>query len=222
MVDDHAGIVERFLDQLTPVDGVVHVGAHEGQEVDAYVARGASLVVLVEPNPDACRVLRERYRDRPEVRVIEAAAFDAERPVKLLVHTSRGGSTEPASVLALGRFKEIVPTLETPTEIEVEAAPLDVLLAREGLEPERFQLLNVDVQGAELHVLRGAERLLAAVSAVLAEVHVVELYAGGADEQAVDACLADRGFRRLDAEYHELYDESGSFPAWGEVLYVRA
>jgi FkbM family methyltransferase len=222
VADDHAGIVERFLDRLGTVDGVVHVGAHEGQEVDAYLARGAKRVVLVEPNPDACRVLRERYGARPDVHVIEAAALDDEGRARLQLHTSRGGSTEPASVLALARFKEIVPTLETPAEIEVDAAPLDVLLNREGLDPAAFELLNVDVQGAELHVLRGAEHVLASVRAVLVEVHVVELYSGGATEDQIDSFLVARRFRRVDAEYHELYDESGTFPAWGEALYVRA
>jgi hypothetical protein len=53
--------------------------------------------------------------------VIEAAALDQCGTATLRIHTSRSGRTEPASVLELKRFKGIVPTLETPRTIEVDA-----------------------------------------------------------------------------------------------------
>lgn len=223
--EDHASIVNRFLrvlERRVEIRGVIHVGAHEGQEVDPYLAHGCGRIVLVEPNPEACRILRERFGSRPEVHVIEAAALDEAGTATLRVHTSRTGSTEPASVLDLKRFKEIVPTLETRRTVEVDADRLDMLLERSGIDCADFQLLNVDVQGAELRVLRGAERTLASVAAVLAEVQVVELYDGAASEREVDEFLKERGFERADVVYHDLYDEHGTFPAWGEVLYVRS
>ena len=222
--DDHAGIITRFLKLLgkrTDVRGVIHVGAHQGQEVDAYLAHGCQRIELIEPNPDACRILRERFGSRPEVHVIEAAALDQPGLTTLHIHTSRTGSTEPASVLPLKRFKEIVTTLKTPQAIEVCADRLDGLLDRFDLNGDHFQLLNIDVQGAELRVLRGAERTLASVAAVVVEVHVIDLYDGGASEGELDEFLKQRGFERADVIYHELYDERGTFPAWGEALYVR-
>ncbi len=222
-LDDHRAIVERFLDELAPylrLEGVIHVGAHEGQEVDAYLARGCRRVVLVEANPASCRVLRKRFADRP-VQVLEAAALDEDGRTTLHLHTSRGGSTEPSSVLELKRFKEIVGTLETTASFDVPSARLDTLLETHAIDAAEFDLLNVDVQGAELRVLRGAERTLASLRAVLTEVHVVELYEGGAREAEIDEFLTEHGFGGLAFEYHELYDESGSFPAWGEVLYPR-
>jgi hypothetical protein len=103
----------------------------------------------------------------------------------------------------------------------VDAARLDSLLERSGIDSADFQLLNIDVQGAELQVLRGAERTLASVLAVLVEVHVVELYDGAASEREVDEFLTERGFQRADVAYHELYNQGGTFPAWAEALYVR-
>lgn len=222
--DDHAGIITRFLqllDQRTEVRGVIHVGAHQGQEVDAYLAHGCQRIELIEPNPEACRILRERFGSHPEVHVIEAAALDQPGVTTLHIHTSRTGSTEPASVLPLKRFKEIVTTLKTPQSIEVCADRLDSLLDRFQLNGVDFQLLNIDVQGAELRVLQGAERTLASVAAVIVEVHVIDLYDGGASEAELDEFLKQRGFERADVIYHELYDERGTFPAWAEALYVR-
>jgi putative glycosyltransferase len=223
--DDHAGIVTQFLrllDHRIAIRGVIHVGAHRGQEVNPYLAHGCERIVLIEPNPDACLILRDRFGSRREIDVIEAAALDEPGIARLHIHTSRTGSTEPASVLELKRFKEIVPTLETPRTVEVYADRLDTLLERSGIDVTEFQLLNIDVQGAELRVLRGAEQTLASVAAVLVEVHVVELYDGAASELEVDEFLKERGFERAGVIYHELYDDHGSFPAWGEVLYVRS
>jgi putative glycosyltransferase len=223
-VDDHAGIITRFLkalDQKIDLRGVIHVGAHQGQEVEAYLAHGCQHIELIEPNPEACRILRARFGSRPEVHIIEAAALDEPGVATLHLHTSRSGSTEPASVLPLKRFKEIVPTLKTPRGIEVNGDRLDSLLDRFGVNGFDFQLLNIDVQGAELRVLRGAERTLAQVDAVLVEVQVVDLYDGAASEEELDKFLTNRGFKRVDVIYHELYDERGTFPAWGEALYLR-
>jgi hypothetical protein len=47
--------------------GVIYVGAHQGQEVDQYLAHGCEWIVLIEPNPDACRILRERFKSRVSV-----------------------------------------------------------------------------------------------------------------------------------------------------------
>ena len=58
MPDDHVSIITRFLRVLESTlegRGVIHVGAHQGQKVDQYLAHGCERIVLVEPNPDACR-----------------------------------------------------------------------------------------------------------------------------------------------------------------------
>jgi hypothetical protein len=76
-------------------------------------------------------------------------------------------------------------------------------------------LLHIDVQGAELLVLRGAEAVLGAVSLVSIEVNFAELYRGGAEIEAIDDWLGARGFTRvaLSSAYH---------PSWGDALYLRA
>jgi hypothetical protein len=98
--------------------------------------------------------------------------------------------------------------------VTVQSNPLDDIVSELGLRPELFAVLHIDVQGAEMLVLRGAEAVLAAVDLVSVEVNFEELYRGGAQIEDVEDWLGARGFSRiaLSSAYH---------PTWGDALYLR-
>jgi FkbM family methyltransferase len=155
------------------------------------------------------------------VRVFNYAIADFDGTVGLKLHTSRTGSTEPASILELKQFKDIVTTLETRGIVEVRALRLDTLFETHELRYEDYDLLNIDIQGAEKLAFLGGPRLLRQIAAVLTEVNVIEMYDGGATEGEIDDLLGSHGLVCVETLYHELYDARGTFPAWGEKLYVR-
>lgn len=224
-MDEHAEIVNYFLGDFaraTRPRGVIHVGAHEGQEVEAYLACGFRRILLIEANPELVDGLRARFRDRPEVQVHGFAAADVDGELALHIHTSRSGSVEPASILELKEFKRYVTTLHTPRTLPVRGRRLDSFIAEERIDLADYNLLTVDVQGAELKVFAGAGGVLAAMQGVLSEVNVIEMYDGGAVEPQIVKFLAGAGFRRAKATYHELYNEHERRPAWGEVLFLRS
>ena len=221
--DNHASDIRSLLDHLRGAGntGVIHVGAHQGEEVDAYLDAGFERIVLIEANPGSYEYLLQRFAGDTRIRVFHCAIADHDGFVDLHIHTSRTGNTEPASILPLKRFKEIVKTLHTPETLRVPCYRLDTLLDLNGMRADQFSLLNVDVQGAELLVLKGARRVLDAVGAVISEVSLIELYEGCAGEQEIAELLAGCGFRRVTGIYHSLYDENSTFPAWGECLFCK-
>lgn len=225
MRDDHVASIEHFLGMLEPLltlSGVVHVGAHEGQEVASYLAAGCERVVLVEANPVHCATLRERFAHEPRVTVLEYAVTDATGTVELRLHASRSGDTQSSSLLALKTFAD-VGTLRAMGTVAVPAITLDDLFERHGLDPVVHELLVVDVQGAEGLVLRGGARALEDLRAVLTEVELEELYAGAPPEEEIAALLAGAGFELVDSVYYELSDVEGRRRvAWGDGLFVRA
>jgi FkbM family methyltransferase len=224
-VDEHVEVVNYFLGDFaraTRPRGVIHVGAHEGQEVESYLACGFRKILLIEANPEIAAGLRARFHGRPEVAVHAFAAADVDAELTLHVHTSRSGSVEPASLLELKDFKKYVTTLHTPRTVQVRGRRLDSFVAEEGIALADYNLLTVDVQGAELKVFAGARGVLAAMHGVLSEVNVIEMYDGGAVEPQIVEFLARAGFRRAKATYHELYNEAERRPAWREVLFLRA
>jgi FkbM family methyltransferase len=220
--DDHRATVDHFLAALpTPLETVVHVGAHAGEEVDAYRRHGAQRIVLVEANPSSYETLAQNFASDDNVVVVHAAVTDHEGTERLLLHTNASGGTESASLLPMKRLSEIVTTLHTERAVDVPAMTLDSLLDELRVDVGDVGLLVLDVQGAELSVLRGAPRTLRAVPSVLTEVAHIELYEGAAREEDVASLLRDRGFALLDGLDYELYEGDHRFRAWGDRLFVH-
>ncbi len=122
---------------------LVHVGAHEGQEMPWYREAGVPQVTLVEPIPELAERLRARF---PDVRVVECAC-DAE-PGTAVLHVM-----EPSNVSTL-LDPQVDPgtgKLDRPTgrDIQVQVRTLA------EIAPDA-QIAVVDAQGVELEVLRGA------------------------------------------------------------------
>jgi len=101
-------------------------------------------------------------------------------------------------------------------QIEVEVKPLGDLIDLAALAAP--VLLKIDVQGAELEVLRGIERI-EMVDCLYVELSFVELYEGQALFEEVRAWLAARGF-----ELRGVYNQSSTKafgPTQADCLFVK-
>jgi FkbM family methyltransferase len=190
--------------------GVVHVGAHKGEEVETYRTLGVQKMLLVEANPEIHAELAAKCAGDPTIVTVQAAASDRSGSVTLRVSEF----SQASSLLRPALTVELYPFTRTVKQIEVEARRLDRIVSDAGLRRDDFNLLNIDVQGAELMVLRGAEKLLAKVEMVNVEVNFDELYEDAAQIEEIDKYLGERGFRRVALACP--YDRS-----WGDAVYVR-
>lgn len=118
------------------------------------------------------------------------------------------------------RFKEIVRTLHTPKTVTVNAITLDSLFETHGLARSDYNFLNIDIQGAELLAFQGAPNVLASTDVIISEVNLLEMYEGAPLENDIARFLARYGFEK-NAAYRTLYDETSTFAAWGECLFVK-
>jgi FkbM family methyltransferase len=218
---DLRNIFETDYLRHIPRRGIVHVGADVGQEVAQYLQYGFNKIVLIEANPKSYATLEEKFGRDDNVRLFNYAICDRNGAVDFHIHTSRSGSTEPASILPMKRFKEIVKTLHTTETIRVPAITLDSLIGTHRIAASEYNFLNIDIQGAELMALRGATNFLSSLDVIISEVNLIEMYENGALEGEIVTFLAGQGFEKRHAVYHTLYDESTTFPAWGECLFLK-
>lgn len=190
--------------------GVIHIGAHEGREAGSYAAMGLDAMLFVEANPIVYRTLERNLQNYPQARAFNVAMSDSDGLATLHV-TSMDQSS---SILPLGQHSDIYPSIVETTTIEVPARTLDSLLSENGIDARNYNILNLDIQGAELLALRGAERTLAHIDAINTEINYAELYRGGAHIDAMDAFLDAHGFTRVatTTPFH---------PTWGDALYIR-
>lgn len=79
-------------------------------------------------------------------------------------------------------------------EVSLPMYTLNQVVNDAGFASERNMLLKLDVQGAEIEILRGADEILPNVTAVLAEVSVVEYNFGAPQFAQIIAFMHERGF----------------------------
>src|SRR6476469_1959610 len=190
--------------------GVVHVGAHEGHETGLYQAMGVQRVLYIEANPEVFERLQIKIAGFPNVQAVNCAASDRNGTVNLHV-TSMDQSS---SILPLKLHAEIYPTIQETHQVTVESKTLDTLLQELELEPADFNILNIDIQGAELLALQGATNLLKYVEAINTEVNYEELYEGCALIEQLDEFLEGHGFQRVATT-------TPIHPSWGDAIHVK-
>lgn len=198
-----------------PVRGIIHVGAHIGQEHNDYLSSGVRRQIWIEPVPEYFDDLKIRLKDVPEARAFRVACGDHEG--ETVFHKVEGYHGQCGSILRMKRLSELHPSLHPREEIKVPVVLLDDLLDREGINRDEYNLLVCDVQGYELHVLRGARRLLKKVDYAIIEVAKTELYEGCALKDDIDRELLRYGLRCFDCAWRgprpDLLEEADAFYA---------
>lgn len=167
---------------------VIDVGAHHGQfALFAAHRYPAARIYCVEPHLPARMRLGRVAEIVPQISVLPFAAADESGEVPL--HISR--RTDSSSLLAImNTYTAAFPGTDEVGTVVVETRPLDLILS--GVAVESPVLLKIDVQGAELSVLRGAADTLAKTDAVFVECSFLEFYRGQALVGDIVAYLNDQ------------------------------
>jgi len=141
------------------------------------------IVFAVEPVPQTAKVLKFNIKLNrlKNIIVIDKAGWDTRTKVKLKISMSEFGS---ASSFHGGN-----------QEIDVEAIPLDEVLARANLP--QIKLIKIDVEGAEYEVLKGLKETLNHTKFVVLEL-----------SRKIEDCLSllqDHGFKCKKMKFTSYY-----------------
>ena len=110
---------------LSLLSGVVHVGAHAGEERNVYARYGLD-VLWIEPNPTVFDQLCKNISALSKQRALNYLVTD--RDGAEYVFNVRGTSS---SILEFGRASEIWPQVTTEARIVLKSITLDTLLGDE-------------------------------------------------------------------------------------------
>jgi FkbM family methyltransferase len=186
--------------------GVLHVGAHLGEEASDYEKFGWTPVIWVEAQPSLVKVLNSKL-DPAKHKVIEAAVWE-EDGVPLKLHIA--SNSQSTSLLNFGSHADSYPDITFVSEIDVSTKRLDSLIKPE----EMPNFINLDIQGVELSAIKSLGKLLLLVDYIYTEVNKNEVYEGCTLVTDLDEFLVVKGFKRASTRW---YLKEG----WGDALYIR-
>jgi FkbM family methyltransferase len=187
--------------------GILHVGAHEAEELESYRSYGWGPVIWVEMLPEKFERLKQRFEGDSNNTVIHAACWDSDGDNQPLFRANNGQSS---SVLSPQLHLVVHPHVSFVEEEGIRTSRLDSILPKDA----SFDFINFDIQGAELRALRGLGEFLDRVKWAYLEINERPLYKGCALLPELDAFLKERRFVRIATCMVGL---SG----WGDALYMN-
>lgn len=201
--------------------GVLHVGANVGEEAPIYMELGITRQIWIEANIQIAEKLYNNISGNTDAMALCFAASDYDGTGTL--HISNNGS-QSSSLLELGTHLIAHPEVHYTGDYAVQVKRMDSVLSEKKefvftdkkylYDPEEFDFLNMDIQGAELKALRGMGDLLHKFKWAYLEVNKEELYKGCALVEDIDFYLASFGFKRVETKW------CGN-TGWGDAIFIK-
>lgn len=192
------------------VKGVLHIGAHIGQEAADYAAEGIEEMIFIEAMPSTYGKLLRQLIKYPKAIGINACCSDVDvEPVAFHVSSNDGQSS---SILQPGTHLQVHPEVKFTKTLNLLTIRCDTLLKEYDMS--KYNFLNIDVQCAEGKVLRGMGNLLDGFDYAYLEVNENELYIGCALLPEIESQMKEFGFILKEVVW------SGNH-GWGDGFFMK-
>lgn len=202
---------------------VVHVGAHIGQEVEAYRALNIQQIVWIEADTAIYHRLQENIKEKEsnsanKINHIFINALVGESNgeiIKFYPFNNDGQSSSRYKPTQL--LKDTWAGLDSSEDPkEYSSYTLESILDSIKLDEERYSnaKLIIDVQGGEYEVLIGTGRYIDKFNVVEVEVSKEEIYEGQKLFGYIDNFLTIKNFKRKESDISQI-------PWHGNVTYFR-
>ena len=188
--------------------GVLHVGAHEVEELEVYNKIGVKKIVWIEGNPKIFEKIKCLENENNKIFNYLVADKDDDE-IDFFI-TNNGQSS---SILKLEKHLDYHPQVYVVDKIKMKTKKLDSIFKLNEIKFEDYDFINIDIQGAELLALKGFEEGLKHIKYVYTEVNTGEVYKNCAKLDELDAFLLDRNFERKEINMTRC--------EWGDAFYVK-
>lgn len=189
------------------IKGILHIGAHTCEELQTYCNWGVDVsnMVWVDANDELTQI--NKLRGIPNC--YTAALDNVERDAEFHV----ASNMQSSSLLEFGTHAESYPHITFTKTINVRTMPLSMFFTKHNLNPNNYNVWNLDIQGNELNVFKGSEELLKYADVIYTEVNIGEVYKNNGVLSEIDEILNRNGLTRISTKMME--------ENWGDAVYVR-
>jgi len=184
------------------IKGVIHIGAHYGEEYEYYKELGIKNFLFFEPIPECFEITKKNVKGI----VINKALGNYTGKAKMYIANNKGISS---SLLEPYLHKTQYPGIIFDKIIEVNVVKLDDILENE----EKYNFISIDVQGYELEVFKGSVKTLENIDYIMTEVNRDELYKNCVQINELDNFLKQYNFKRVEVYWIG--------KTWGDAFYIK-
>lgn len=187
------------------IRGVLHIGAHYGEENHIYDKLNINNRVYFEPLQSNFDKLKENVGDKHLL--IKKALGNEEKKMTMYVENANKGQS--SSLLKPVLHLQQYPHIKFNDVEEVDMVRLDDL----DLNFDNYNFINIDVQGYELEVFKGAIKTLDKIDYIMSEINRDEVYENCAKiEQLIDF-LNPLGFKLVETTWDGI--------TWGDGFFIK-
>jgi FkbM family methyltransferase len=190
--------------------GVVHIGAHKGEEIEIYDELGIEDVVWIEANPKIFEILKGNILKFKKQKAFNFLISDVDNKEYVFYITNNG---ESSSILELDKHKTHHPHIHVTETINLNSKKIDTIIEENCLDMNQYNFLNLDIQGAELMALKGFIENLKYIDYIYTEVNSGEVYKNCAKIEELDSFLKEYSFERVETSMTKF--------EWGDAFYIK-
>jgi len=187
--------------------GILHIGAHLGEESKDYNDLGIDNVVWIEGNEKLITNLKSNVGSNTVLNYLVSDKDDEEYDFNL----SNNGQS--SSILEMDKHLKHHPQVKYVDTIKVKSKRVDTIFEENNLNESDYDFINLDIQGAELMALKGMSDMLKSFKYIYTEVNTGEVYKGCAKMNEIDEFLSGYGFERVETKITNF--------EWGDAFYIK-
>ncbi|MFK7942016.1 MAG: FkbM family methyltransferase [Paracoccaceae bacterium] len=193
-----------------PVSRVLHIGANDGAEAQKYEDMGLE-GWHIEALPDVHERLAAACAELPKQHSILACLDEQVHEVEFNIASNGAMSS---SLFDWNTHPVVHPEVSFTGKAKLTTRRLDDLLA-DGTIPDNIDFAVLDVQGAELRVLKGGETFIRSpgLRGLIMEISHHELYRGCVLFQELVSHVLERGYYLKSVEFNQ--------HGWADAVFLK-
>ena len=200
-------INKMLLENNISVNGCLHVGAHECEELTFYKRMGLTPNDIVWIDAIPSKVKEAKEKGIPNV---YNAVITDKNDEEVIFNISN--NCQSSSVLEFGTHSKEHPQVVYVDKIKQNSITIDTFFQRNNIDASKYNFWNFDIQGAELMALKGAINSIKYAKALYLEVNEKELYKNCGLITDIDDFLSRYNFKRVLTKMTQ--------HGWGDALYI--
>jgi FkbM family methyltransferase len=171
------------------IKGILHVGAHECEEYPTYLDF-TSNILWIEALPHLIEKNLQKY---PELNIVNAVVSDKDNQT---IQFNISSNTKCSSMMDFDYHKEIHPEITMEKQITLETKTIQTIYKENNISKDEYNVLIMDIQGAELLALKGMGDIINNIDAIYIEATEKPLYEGGCVLEDLDSFFSTLGYNR--------------------------